>query len=176
MEVGRLARGPPSESQEEARLGGKRRRLKPVSEPLAICSMVFLMLAATMSEEVEGAEAAQSFGYGDKKCHYYAGGEVYPGEASRVPVKDHSLHLSKAKSKCTKRPPRPMAERRGRGELELPESASALSFQSLNGRKTRRPRFLPFALAGTIPNCKLGFLSLLESVRKLERPSLSHNA
>ncbi|XP_058041616.1 peroxiredoxin-4 isoform X1 [Ahaetulla prasina] len=97
MESGRLARGPPSESQEAARLSGRRRRLKPVSEPLAVCSMVLLMLAATMSEEVGAAEAAQSFGYGDEKCHYYAGGEVYPGEASRVPVKDHSLHLSKAK-------------------------------------------------------------------------------
>ncbi|KAL7983711.1 hypothetical protein Chor_000587 [Crotalus horridus] len=94
MVVGRLARGPRSESQEAARMSGRRRRLKPVSEPLAVCSMILLILAATMSEE---AGAAQNFGFGDEKCHYYAGGEVYPGEASRVPVKDHSLHLSKAK-------------------------------------------------------------------------------
>ncbi|KAK9402002.1 peroxiredoxin-4 [Crotalus adamanteus] len=94
MVVRRLARGPRSESQEAARMSGRRRRLKPVSEPLAVCSMILLILAATMSEE---AGAAQNFGFGDEKCHYYAGGEVYPGEASRVPVKDHSLHLSKAK-------------------------------------------------------------------------------
>ncbi|KAM4818993.1 peroxiredoxin-4 isoform 1-T1 [Thomomys bottae] len=31
----------------------------------------------------------------EDKCHFYAGGQVYPGEASRV--SDHSLHLSKAK-------------------------------------------------------------------------------
>ncbi|XP_013908185.1 PREDICTED: peroxiredoxin-4-like [Thamnophis sirtalis] len=96
MEVERLTRGPPNESQEVARLNGWRRRLKPVLEPLAVCSLVLLILAATMPL-VGAAEAAQSFGYGDEKCHYYAGGEVYPGEASRVPVKDHSLHLSKAK-------------------------------------------------------------------------------
>lgn len=83
-------------------MSGRRRRLKPVAEPLAVCSMVLLTLAATMSEQAGAAEAAQSFGFGDEKCHYYAGGEVYPGEASRVPVKDHSLHLSKAKSRCTK--------------------------------------------------------------------------
>ncbi|KAI5133462.1 Peroxiredoxin-4 [Manis pentadactyla] len=32
-----------------------------------------------------------------EECHFYAGGQVYPGEASRVSVADHSLHLSKAK-------------------------------------------------------------------------------
>lgn len=35
----------------------------------------------------------------NSQCHNYAGGHVYPGEAFRVPVSDHSLHLSKAKSK-----------------------------------------------------------------------------
>lgn len=35
----------------------------------------------------------------DQECYNYAGGHVYPGEASRVPVSDHSLHLSKAKSR-----------------------------------------------------------------------------
>lgn len=34
----------------------------------------------------------------NSQCHNYAGGHVYPGEAFRVPVSDHSLHLSKAKS------------------------------------------------------------------------------
>lgn len=34
----------------------------------------------------------------DQECYNYAGGHVYPGEAFRVPVSDHSLHLSKAKS------------------------------------------------------------------------------
>lgn len=168
MESGRLARGPPSESQEAARLSGRHRRLKPVSEPLALCSMILLMLAATMSKEAGAAEAAQSFGYGDEKCHYYAGGEVYPGEASRVPVKDHSLHLSKAKSKCTKRPPRHMAGRGGRGEAELPEPASALSFQFLSEEKTR-------SLSCTLPNCKLRFLSL-STKTLLERPSFSYSA
>ncbi|EDL40845.1 peroxiredoxin 4, isoform CRA_c, partial [Mus musculus] len=33
----------------------------------------------------------------ENECHFYAGGQVYPGEASRVSVADHSLHLSKAK-------------------------------------------------------------------------------
>ncbi|VTJ82807.1 Hypothetical predicted protein [Marmota monax] len=33
----------------------------------------------------------------EKECHFYAGGQVYPGEASRVSVADHSLHLTKAK-------------------------------------------------------------------------------
>ncbi|KAK1787759.1 hypothetical protein P4O66_016237 [Electrophorus voltai] len=33
----------------------------------------------------------------DQECYNYAGGHVYPGEAFRVPVSDHSLHLSKAK-------------------------------------------------------------------------------
>ncbi|KAJ7319546.1 hypothetical protein JRQ81_019057 [Phrynocephalus forsythii] len=77
----------------------RRRRLVPVGGPLTVglprLPLVLLLLAATMSEEGGTAEAAQ--GSGDEKCHYYAGGEVYPGEAWRVPVRDHSLHLSKAK-------------------------------------------------------------------------------
>lgn len=35
----------------------------------------------------------------EEECHFYAGGQVYPGEVSRVSVADHSLHLSKAKSR-----------------------------------------------------------------------------
>lgn len=46
-----------------------------------------------------------SNGKRDQECYNYAGGHVYPGEAFRVPVSDHSLHLSKAKSgycpRCT---------------------------------------------------------------------------
>uniref|UniRef100_A0A673WMU4 thioredoxin-dependent peroxiredoxin n=1 Tax=Salmo trutta TaxID=8032 RepID=A0A673WMU4_SALTR len=38
-----------------------------------------------------------SNGKKDQGCYNYAGGHVYPGEAFRVPVSDHSLHLSKAK-------------------------------------------------------------------------------
>ncbi|XP_047699793.1 peroxiredoxin-4 isoform X2 [Prionailurus viverrinus] len=33
----------------------------------------------------------------EEECHFYAGGQVYPGETSRVSAADHSLHLSKAK-------------------------------------------------------------------------------
>ncbi|KAH0624738.1 hypothetical protein JD844_032493 [Phrynosoma platyrhinos] len=68
---------------------GRRRWLASLRAPLP----VFLCLLAA------GAMAAEAppQGWGDEKCHYYAGGEVYPGEAGRVTVKDHSLHLSKAK-------------------------------------------------------------------------------
>lgn len=48
--------------------------------------LLLLLNAATSAEEK------------NSQCHNYAGGHVYPGEAFRVPVSDHSLHLSKAKS------------------------------------------------------------------------------
>lgn len=51
-----------------------------------------LLLANTIASAEEGAHLKNS------QCHNYAGGHVYPGEAFRVPVSDHSLHLSKAKS------------------------------------------------------------------------------
>ena len=54
----------------------------------ALCAT--LLLFSTSAEE--GAQVKNS------QCHNYAGGHVYPGEAFRVPVSDHSLHLSKAKS------------------------------------------------------------------------------
>ncbi|XP_044298229.1 peroxiredoxin-4 isoform X1 [Varanus komodoensis] len=98
MAGARASRGLPSECQAArgpSRNGRRRWRLAPLSGRLAASSLVLLVLVATMSEEVGSAEAVQ--GSGDEKCHYYAGGEVYPGEASRVPIKDHSLHLSKAK-------------------------------------------------------------------------------
>nr|XP_020644835.1 peroxiredoxin-4 [Pogona vitticeps] len=92
MEAEELPRAAP---HEECQAAGRRRRLAPVTKPLTVSLLVLLLLAATMTEEAGTAEAAQ--GAGDEKCHYYAGGEVYPGEASRVPVRDHSLHLSKTK-------------------------------------------------------------------------------
>uniref|UniRef100_A0ACB8FJG4 Peroxiredoxin-4 n=1 Tax=Sphaerodactylus townsendi TaxID=933632 RepID=A0ACB8FJG4_9SAUR len=53
------------------------------------------------SEEAGTTEEQATRGWGDEKCHFYAGGEVYPGEALRMPLSDHSLHLSKAKSRVT---------------------------------------------------------------------------
>ncbi|XP_053311630.1 peroxiredoxin-4 isoform X1 [Spea bombifrons] len=65
----------------------------------AVC---FLLLQAAFipsraSEEKEQAQSRPSRSSQDGECHFYAGGQVYPGEATRVPVSDHSLHLSKAK-------------------------------------------------------------------------------
>ncbi|CAJ1064030.1 peroxiredoxin-4 [Xyrichtys novacula] len=57
-----------------------------------LCAATFLLfLTSTVSSADEGANVKNS------QCHNYAGGHVYPGEAFRVPVSDHSLHLSKAK-------------------------------------------------------------------------------
>ncbi|KAG8008172.1 Peroxiredoxin-4 [Nibea albiflora] len=55
----------------------------------ALCAALLLLFTVTSAEE--GAHVKNS------QCHNYAGGHVYPGEAFRVPVSDHSLHLSKAK-------------------------------------------------------------------------------
>uniref|UniRef100_A0A1A8VEK7 thioredoxin-dependent peroxiredoxin n=1 Tax=Nothobranchius furzeri TaxID=105023 RepID=A0A1A8VEK7_NOTFU len=55
----------------------------------AFCSALLVLSSVTSAEE--GAQLKSS------QCHNYAGGHVYPGEAFRVPVSDHSLHLSKAK-------------------------------------------------------------------------------
>ncbi|XP_003218931.1 peroxiredoxin-4 [Anolis carolinensis] len=71
-----------------------RRRLATQRRPLPAVGRLALLLLAMISVPDE-AEAGQ--GWGDEKCHYYAGGEVYPGEAGRAHVTDHSLHLSKAK-------------------------------------------------------------------------------
>ncbi|KAG7274372.1 hypothetical protein CRUP_028693 [Coryphaenoides rupestris] len=59
----------------------------------ALCRLLILSSFVSADEEAAGG------GHGGKEqeCHKYAGGHVYPGEASRVPVSDHSLHLSKAK-------------------------------------------------------------------------------
>lgn len=58
-----------------------------------VCALyAALLLLSTAAAAEEGAQEKYS------QCHNYAGGHVYPGEAFRVPVSDHSLHLSKAKS------------------------------------------------------------------------------
>lgn len=62
--------------------------LKEVS--CALCAALLLLFTVTSAEEAAHVKNSQ--------CHNYAGGHVYPGEAFRVPVSDHSLHLSKAKS------------------------------------------------------------------------------
>nr|XP_005281599.1 peroxiredoxin-4 isoform X2 [Chrysemys picta bellii] len=54
-------------------------------------------LALCWALALAGPGAAQEQARAEEKCHYYAGGQVYPGEAARVPVSDHSLHLSQAK-------------------------------------------------------------------------------
>uniref|UniRef100_A0A673ULB4 thioredoxin-dependent peroxiredoxin n=1 Tax=Suricata suricatta TaxID=37032 RepID=A0A673ULB4_SURSU len=46
---------------------------------------------------VRGWEAEERPRTREEECHFYAGGQVYPGETSRVSAADHSLHLSKAK-------------------------------------------------------------------------------
>uniref|UniRef100_A0A3B4CMT1 thioredoxin-dependent peroxiredoxin n=1 Tax=Pygocentrus nattereri TaxID=42514 RepID=A0A3B4CMT1_PYGNA len=56
---------------------------------LGVLCAVFLLLDVTAGEGGDGKR--------DQECYNYAGGHVYPGEAFRVPVSDHSLHLSKAK-------------------------------------------------------------------------------
>lgn len=62
--------------------------------------LLFLLLAVAL----RGLEADERPRTREEECHFYAGGQVYPGEASRVSVADHSLHLSKAKSRwcCAK--------------------------------------------------------------------------
>lgn len=53
---------------------------------------LLVLLACSVRSAAEASPDKNS------QCHNYAGGHVYPGEAFRVPVSDHSLHLSKAKS------------------------------------------------------------------------------
>lgn len=55
--------------------------------------LLFLLLAQTL-RSLEAEERPRTR---EEECHFYAGGQVYPGEASRVSAADHSLHLSKAK-------------------------------------------------------------------------------
>lgn len=61
---------------------------------------LLLLVVLALGGEAAAEEPRPGRQRGDEQCHYYAGGEVYPGEAARVPVSDHSLHLSQAKSRC----------------------------------------------------------------------------
>ncbi|XP_029414303.1 peroxiredoxin-4 isoform X2 [Nannospalax galili] len=58
---------------------------------------LLLVLLLPGNGALQGLEAEERFRSRDNECHFYAGGQVYPGEVSRVSVADHSLHLSKAK-------------------------------------------------------------------------------
>ncbi|KAM6094915.1 peroxiredoxin-4 isoform 2-T2 [Chlamydotis macqueenii] len=76
-----------------------RRRLRAGGGARARRSALLLLLAAALAlgVEAEAEEPRPARPRGDEQCHYYAGGQVYPGEAARLPVSDHSLHLSQAK-------------------------------------------------------------------------------
>lgn len=63
-----------------------------VKKELFYSAAFFILLACKLTSAEEASPDKNS------QCHNYAGGHVYPGEAFRVPVSDHSLHLSKAKS------------------------------------------------------------------------------
>ncbi|KAK7801489.1 hypothetical protein U0070_017469, partial [Myodes glareolus] len=56
-----------------------------------------LLLFLLRTQALQGSESEERFRTRENECHFYAGGQVYPGEVSRVSVADHSLHLSKAK-------------------------------------------------------------------------------
>lgn len=58
-----------------------------------------LLLVLLRAEAVRGLEKEERPRTREEECHFYAGGQVYPGEVSRVSVAEHSLHLSKAKSR-----------------------------------------------------------------------------
>uniref|UniRef100_A0A9J8CK38 thioredoxin-dependent peroxiredoxin n=2 Tax=Cyprinus carpio TaxID=7962 RepID=A0A9J8CK38_CYPCA len=63
-----------------------------VKTPREWLGVVCTLLLLTESVLCDGADGKK-----EQECYNYAGGHVYPGEAFRVPVSDHSLHLSKAK-------------------------------------------------------------------------------
>lgn len=63
-----------------------------------LVAVLAVLAVCGAAAEAEDPRAARQ--RGDEQCHYYAGGQVYPGEAARLPVTDHSLHLSQAKSRC----------------------------------------------------------------------------
>ena len=58
-----------------------------------------LLLFLLPARDLRAWEAEERPRTREEECHFYAGGQVYPGEASRVSVADHSPHLSKAKSR-----------------------------------------------------------------------------
>ncbi|XP_075052672.1 peroxiredoxin-4 isoform X2 [Mixophyes fleayi] len=64
---------------------------------LAFCLTLLQAAAVTSTAPEDKEQPRPSRANQDGECHFYAGGQVYPGEATRVPVSDHSLHLSKAK-------------------------------------------------------------------------------
>lgn len=66
------------------------RCVKTPREWLGVLCALFLLTESVVCDGANGKK--------EQECYNYAGGHVYPGEAFRVPVSDHSLHLSKAKS------------------------------------------------------------------------------
>lgn len=66
---------------------------RSIKTPREWLGVVCALLLLTESVVCDGADAKK-----EQECYNYASGHVYPGEAFRVPVSDHSLHLSKAKS------------------------------------------------------------------------------
>lgn len=58
-----------------------------------------LLLFLLPTGALRGQEAEERPRTRQEECHFYAGGQVYPGEASRASPADHSLHHSKAKSR-----------------------------------------------------------------------------
>lgn len=78
-------------------------------------ALLLFLVAAALGARTEAEEPRPARQRGDEQCHYYAGGQVYPGEAARLPVSDHSLHLSQAKSRCRARPGLRGAAGPGRG-------------------------------------------------------------
>uniref|UniRef100_A0A5F9DD95 thioredoxin-dependent peroxiredoxin n=1 Tax=Oryctolagus cuniculus TaxID=9986 RepID=A0A5F9DD95_RABIT len=72
-------------------------QLLPEKTPSPGWSPKLLLLFLLLAVALRGLEAEERPRTREEECHFYAGGQVYPGEASRVSVADHSLHLSKAK-------------------------------------------------------------------------------
>lgn len=102
-------------------------------------ALLLLLLAAALGGEAEAEEPRPARQRGDEQCHYYAGGQVYPGEAARLPVSDHSLHLSQAKSRCRARPG---LRERGAG-AGMPRSAPRGCAAGRRRRHVRRSAGLP---------------------------------
>lgn len=66
------------------------RCIKTPREWLGVLCTLLLLSESVVCDTANGRK--------EQECYNYAGGHVYPGEAFRAPVTDHSLHLSKAKS------------------------------------------------------------------------------
>lgn len=63
---------------------------------LLLLPLLLLLLPVEAQKVWETEESPRAR---EKECHFYAGGHVYPGEASLLSASDHSLHFSKAKSR-----------------------------------------------------------------------------